>query len=171
MLLHILLRTPLWVWALLALLLWLGWTQSRPRRTGLARSALMPVAMTGLSLYGLLSAFGAASHVLLAWCAMAAASAWAVSRSVPPAGARYLPEERRFAVPGSWMPMALTLAVFTLKYAMGVALVLHPGLAQTAGVATATSALYGLLSGLFAGRAVRLWKLALRPAGTLAATA
>lgn len=168
MLLHILLHTPLWVWALLGFFLWLGWTQSRPRQINLGRSALMPVAMVALSLYGTWSAFGSASHVLVAWCALALPTAWAVSHTEPPAGTRYLPAQRRFAVPGSWMPMVLTLAIFSVKYAVGVTLAMLPELARTAGFATAISAAYGFLSGIFAGRALRLWKLALSSRGPLA---
>ena len=57
MLVSIVQQTPSWVWGLLAALLWLGASQLFDRTAGLRRVLLMPVAMTGLSLYGLASAF------------------------------------------------------------------------------------------------------------------
>ena len=58
-------NTPYWVWALLAALLWLGGSQLLARNVSLVRAMVMPVAMTGLSVYGIASAFGAAGQALL----------------------------------------------------------------------------------------------------------
>ena len=58
-------NTPYWVWALLAGLLWLGGSQLLARNVSLVRAMVMPVAMTGLSVYGIASAFGAAGQALL----------------------------------------------------------------------------------------------------------
>ena len=54
MLYEILTHTPAWVFALFALLLWLGATQLTGRRVGLRRTLVMPVVMICLSLYGVL---------------------------------------------------------------------------------------------------------------------
>ena len=52
-------NTPVWVWGLLAGLTALGLSQLRTRTVGALRTAIIPVAMTCLSLYGMVSAFGA----------------------------------------------------------------------------------------------------------------
>ena len=57
MLLQILAHTPAWVFALFTLLLWMGITQLFPRRASLARITVMPVVMTALAVYGVVSAF------------------------------------------------------------------------------------------------------------------
>ena len=167
MLLPIVQRTPLWVWGLLAALTWLGLSQARNRTASLTRVAFMPVAMTALSVWGTVSAFGNSPQfgsVLLAWLAAAALSLAATAPMAAPAGARYDARARLFSLPGSWVPMALILGIFLIKYVVGVDLAMQPGFARDARYALVTAALYGLFSGIFAGRAARLWRLARRPA-------
>jgi hypothetical protein len=63
-------NTPGWVWGLFAALLALGLSQTRSRSVTLPRMALVPLIMTGLSLWGTASAFGRSpqlGYVLLAW--------------------------------------------------------------------------------------------------------
>ena len=85
------------------------------------------------------------------------------SRAAAPAGTRFDPAARQFLLPGSWVPMALIVGVFLIKYSVGVQLALEPTLARHLGFAIAVTALYGLLSGLFAVRALRVLRLAGRP--------
>ena len=154
MLIQIITHTPTWVFGLLALLLWLGGRQLRAGQVSLVRMAVMPVAMASLSVYGVWSAFGGTPLAALAWALALLLS--------PATGARYHPESRSFSMPGSALPLALMMGIFFTKYAMGVALVMHPGLAQDAAVALPVSALYGAFSGGFVARALRLWQLVLR---------
>ena len=159
---QIITNTPRWVWALLAALLWLGLSQALPRSASLKRITIMPVAMTGLSLYGTVTAFGAEPQLLLLW--LAAASLMLVllmQRSVPEA-TRYDPATRRFALPGSWVPLMLILGLFVTKYVVGAASAMQPALAREAGFSVGFAMLYGAFSGVFLARAARLWRLALQ---------
>jgi hypothetical protein len=163
-------QTPPWVGALLAALVWLGLSATRDRAVPVARLLLMPVVMGALALWGVVSAFGAGGQVsalLALWAACCAALLAVGARLPPPAGARWHAAAQRFHLPGSWLPLALILAVFLLKYAIGVQLALAPALARDSGFALAVAALYGLLSGLFAARTLRV----LRLRGSAAATA
>lgn len=164
MLYNILSHTPLWVWALLAALAALGWKQSRASHSRLARTAVMPLAMVGLSLYGTVSAFGATSAVLVGWCAAALALALATARSALPPGTRYDAGLRSFAVAGSWVPLVLMMAIFLTKYAVGVALAMDPARAHDPAFSLTAALLYGAFSGCFFGRSARLWRLALADA-------
>lgn len=164
MLTQILLHTPPWVWALLTLLAALGCKQSRPGVHSLSRTAMVPLAMGGLSLYGSMSAFGATSAVLAAWGVAALPLAWIISRSAVPAGTRYDTGTRRFAVAGSWVPLGLMMAIFITKYVVGVMLAMAPARAHEPAFALAVVLLYGAFSGCFFGRSARLWRLALREA-------
>jgi len=164
-------NTPGWVWGLLAALLVLGLSQVRARQVTLGRMVLMPVAMAVLSLWGTLSAFGESPGlpwVLLAWAVSASVPLVAIGSRPPPAGLRYDPHSRRFDVPGSWLPLALILGIFLVKYGVGIELALQPSLARDGGFALAVATAYGLFSGTFAGRALRQNRLALRPQGALA---
>ena len=156
-------RTPPWVGGLLAGLLYLGLSAVRDRDVHIARLLLMPVAMGGLALWGVQSAFSATGQLpalLALW-----AAGWAVvvlvgTRLAPPAGTRWNAAARSFHLPGSWVPMGLILAVFLMKYAIGVQLAMQPALAHASGFAFVVTALYGLLSGLFAARTLRVLRLA-----------
>lgn len=167
MLLQIIAHTPKWVFALFALLLWLGGKQLLAGRVGLARITVLPIAMTGFSLYGVASAFGDAPSPLLGWAVAAVMLALVVLRRPLPAATRYDMATRSFEVAGSAVPLALMMGIFFTKYIAGVQVALHPELAQNGNFALAVGTLYGGFSGVFAGRALRLWKLALRQDRTL----
>lgn len=158
-------KTPPWVWGLLIALIALGASQLRQRQASAARMAILPLAMTGLSAYGLVSGFstaGQAGGVLAAWLA-AAALVGAASLALwprPPSGSRYDAASRRFHLPGSAMPLALILGIFLTKYLVGIELALQPALARDAVFALEIAALYGMFTGLFVARAARLWRLA-----------
>ncbi len=170
----ILARTPPWVWLLLAGLLWMGIGMIKEKTIGATRAAIMPLTMTGLSLWGTISAFGQSAlfgSVLLVWAVAAVVLATAVSRMPPPAGMRYDATSRRFTVPGSWVPLALILGIFLVKYVVGVEVAMQPTLAHDGTYSLACGAIYGVFSGIFTGRAIRLGRLAMRPAQVSAPTA
>lgn len=163
MIVQIISSTPLWVWPLLVALIWLGVSQAKARTASLTRITVMPVAMTGFSLWGTVSAFGGSplfGYVMLAWMFGMAVALAAVAPMEVPRGTTYDAQTRTFALPGSWVPMALIMAIFFTRYAMTATLTLQPGMARHALFALAAGTLYGLFSGIFAGRAARLWRLA-----------
>ncbi|MDP3821715.1 MAG: hypothetical protein Q8R33_09580 [Burkholderiales bacterium] len=155
--------TPPWVWGLLAGLIALGLSQARPRSARLLRVSVMPVAMTGLSISGTASAFGGSplfGYVMLAWMFAAAVALAVIAPTGAPRGTTYDAATRTFAMPGSWVPMLLILGIFMTRYVVGAELAMQPGLARDGQYALVVGALYGLFSGVFAGRAARLWRLA-----------
>jgi hypothetical protein len=166
MLTQVILHTPLWVWALLAGLVVLGYSQTRSRTIGLRRVVIMPVAMIFLSLYGMVSAFGALPGVLSAWFAACALLACMVMLRPAPSGTTYDKLRSEFAVPGSWLPLFVILCIFCTKYAVGVTLAMQPAMARDTVFSALVGMLYGLFSGFFAGRALRLWRLA-KPTASL----
>lgn len=154
--------TPGWVWGLLGGLVFLGATQVSDRNVSLARIAVMPVAMVGLAVYGMVSAFGSSPNlagVLATWLALAVVVAGIVSMIPVSAATRYDSATRRFDVPGSWLPMALILGIFLVKYIVGVEVAMQPRLASDADYTLAVGAIYGAFNGIFTGRSLRLLKL------------
>ncbi len=157
-------QTPTWVWGLLAALLALGATQLYHRRASLMRVSVMPVAMTGFSLYGMASAFGrtpqVATTLALWFCAATATAGLALWwRTNAPAGTCFDADERRFDLPGSAVPMALIVGIFLTKYVVGIEVAMQPTLPQDTLFAASVALLYGAFSGIFLARAVRLWRL------------
>lgn len=160
----VLAHTPTWVWGLLAGLLWLGASQLASRRVGLQRTLLMPLAMTGLSIYGICSAFASTAQlaaVFLVWLTalvlVAALALWWRPRA--PQGTLYTPSSRSFYLPGSAMPLLLILGIFLTKYLVGVELAMQPALAHDNSFALQIAALYGVFNGLVAARSLRLVRL------------
>ena len=156
MFLQILAGTPIWVWALLSLLIALGLAQSRARSVTLRRVVLLPLVMTALSMYGTYSALHASPWSWILWAGAALATiAWFASGDLP-TGVRYETAGRRFHLPGSWEPLALMMAIFCTRYAVAVALAMHPAWAQEVAVAAIVASIYGALSGVFMGRMLRM---------------
>ncbi len=158
--------TPIWVWGLLASLTWLGLSQAKARTASLARVTIMPVAMTALSLWGTIAAFGNSpmfGYVMLAWMFAAAVMLALITPTSVPRGTSYDPATRTFSMVGSWVPMVLILGIFLTKYVVGVELAMKPSLAQDGQYSLIVGTLYGLFSGIFTGRTARLWLLARRP--------
>jgi hypothetical protein len=157
---QILSHTPIWVYATFFVLLVFGLIQTRTRTVSKLPALLLPAGMLALSLAGIYSSFGLATIPLAAW-GMAIASATVV-------GYTFFRDTRihctatdgNFFIPGSWVPLVVMMAIFLTKYVYAV---MHAYNAE--GIATPTfigalSAVYGLLSGYFASRAVHLIKLA-----------
>jgi hypothetical protein len=167
MTLEILRRTPIWVWPLLLLLLYLGYAQTRTRPVPVARVAVLPVLMPGLSIFGMLSVFGADTIALGCWLAAVLAAVALVRAVGAPRAASWSPVTRTFIVPGSWWPLALIMAIFFTRYAVAVALAMNPSLPHLALFTVAVSVTYGLPSGFFIGRALNIWHSA-KPTGTAA---
>ena len=162
MIAQILINTPLWVWGLLAALLALGFSQARSRTAGVARITLLPLGLGAFSLYGTVSAFGATPTVIGSWLAATTLLLLVVTQMPVPTGTRYDSARRQFQLPGSWVPMALIMGIFLTKYVVGVSLVMQPELKANANFSLAIGTLYGVYSGIFAGRTVRLIRL-IRP--------
>lgn len=161
-LMNVLEHTPPWVWGLLAALLALGWAQTRPRRVGAWRAALLPVAMLLWSLTGAVTSFGAGA-ALAAWSPGLLAATLASASLGAPAGVRWHAGARAFDLPGSWVPMLLILGIFGVKFAIGASLAQHPGMREDALFALGACLTLGTLSGVFTGRAVALLRTAAQP--------
>lgn len=149
---------PAWVPALLLGLVILGYRQSLPRTVKPAKLIGVAMAMFALSLYGVVSAFGMEPLGLLAW-----AAGYAASLTL---GAQYFASRGLSAkgtlvrVPGSWVPMALLIAIFGAKFMLGFAASTHAPVLHHLGFITAMSAVLGGLSGGFGARALAVQRYA-----------
>lgn len=153
-------HVPTWVFGLLALLIALGVWQSRPQQPTLHRSRVLPTVMLLLSLAGVVSAYGLHALPLLAWAAGVATSLAVLHGRAPARGAQFDLSRQQFSVPGSWVPLVLMMTIFALKFVGGALQARAPQLAQALPVVLSASLAYGLVSGVFLGRARVLWALA-----------
>jgi hypothetical protein len=156
-------HTPAWVWVLLVALVYLGYLQSRTRAVPKTRLFALPAAMVGLSLYSLFATFGATRLGFVAWLAggILAALLYRVFRR--PAAAGYAPDTRVYSIPGSWLPLALMLAIFLTRYAVAVAIAIDAPLRQASSFVLVAGLVYGFLSCTFLARARAVVRAAKHP--------
>jgi hypothetical protein len=152
-------RTPAWVWVLLAALVALGLTQTRTRQMTLVRATTLPIVMMGLSLFGVLSTFGAKALPLGAWLLALIVSALAAKALGAWRGVTWSAITSRFEVPGSWLPMTIILSIFVVKFYVGVNVGMHPELKADTQFSLIFCLIYGVFSGLFLARALNFWAL------------
>ena len=170
MLIQILTHTPVYVWAILALLVYRGVVAMRERDMAVRKLFIIPVIMLALSLQDIVAKFGAAFLPLSAWACGAAVMmllVWKFSKAGVGAGAA--PGSVR--VYGSWVPLAMMMAIFFTKYATAVTLVVQPHASHNALFATGVCALFGVFSGYFLGRLARDVASLVRASGSLMAAA
>lgn len=148
---------PPWVPVLFLVLVFLGYRQSLPHTVKPAKLVAVALAMFGLSLYGVLGAFRSEPVALLAWAAGYGAS---ISAGVPRFGASLAAVGTRVRVPGSWVPLALVLGIFTAKFVLGFAMATHAPVLHQPGFVIVMSLALGGLSGGFGARAVAVHRCA-----------
>ena len=159
MLITILSHTPLWVWALLTGLVALGLWQTRPRQVRPQRLLILPAVLLAMGLWSMAPVFSAQPVVALVWLAsLLLALRWA-RKLQPPAAARWMPAQGVLTLPGSWVPMVIILVIFSLRYANGVSLALHPEWRSMLQIQLPMALAFGSLSGFFLGRSLGLFKL------------
>ncbi len=163
MLMQIFSRTPVWVWGLLCGLLALGFLQSRDRQVRRGALLALPIALLGLGLWSLLPAFKQLPLAAVLWAGALGVTTLVAQQMPPPAGARWLPDLQRLALPGGWLPMGLIVVIFSLRYATGVSMAMHPEWLSELRVQVPLALAFGGLGGLFLGRGRRLLGLTRAP--------
>jgi hypothetical protein len=159
-------HTPVWVWGLLVFIAAMGLRQMADHVVTVRRLVIVPLIWCTLSLWSATSAFGVGPGVLLAWALGASLAVAGNQWLLWPRGVQAL-GDGRYAIPGSIWPLITMGSVFIVRYVTAVTLVLHPALRHDAVFSLAIPLAYGLLSGIFLARAVRILRNTL-PRSTLA---
>jgi hypothetical protein len=150
---RILTNTPLWVFALLAYLIWQGSQSLRPRTQPIWRMLIVPLVFFLMGLSRLVTARDRGIEPLLAWLVAAVLFAL-LALSLRP---KLLAVDRKSGTvtrPGSSTPLARNITVFVLQYAVAVATAMK--LEPHAAVAIIGHAVSGASAGYFSGFAVAL---------------
>lgn len=117
-------RTPIYVWLLLAYVVWQGVQALRPRTTSLARALVLPSMFIVSGVAPLVIGSGTRSGLLLAWAAGASLFA-PIGLFTGPA---ILAVDRRnssITRAGSVLPLVRNLSVFVAQYAIAVSVAIH----------------------------------------------
>lgn len=152
-------HTPLWVWPLLAFLLYRGWQARATRELPILRALALPLVMLGLSLSGLVLGLGHHAGSAVLGAAALVLSAWLSYRSRAARAIQVDAVQHRLRQRGSWQPLLLTMGIFVVKYTAGALQGLHPELLAQPWFALPQAALYGAFAGIFAGKLLRIVQL------------
>lgn len=153
----ILVHTPIWVWPLLALVIWLGVLQLKERAYSRWRVMVLPVVLVALSLSSTFASFGMRGDAFGAW-AVGVLVAVGVNAAILkwPDGVAHDAASDSYRVPGSILPLLLILTIFVLRFIVGATLATAPGRAWDASFVIPVCGLLGLCTGLFLARAARI---------------
>lgn len=154
MIFEIIKHTPIWVFALFASLLFLGYSQTKDREIKLKRVFILPTAMILLSLFGIFSAFGTMITAILLWFIGGFIFLLIGLKLSFPKNVKYNESEDVFYISGSWTPMVLILIIFSIKYLVGVAIARQFPIINELEFIITISFLYGSLSGIFLSRSI-----------------
>ena len=151
-------HVPPWVFVLLALLVVLGLAQTREREVSPQRPLLIAAAMSGYSLWGVWSAFGVAGAPLACWAAGVGLVSALAQIGLFSRGVVADPGRGTVRLPGSWIPLALILCIFSVKFLLGVATGTGHAVPPASLQAAVAALILGLCSGGFVARAIAVRK-------------
>ncbi|HEU4843517.1 MAG TPA: DUF6622 family protein [Burkholderiaceae bacterium] len=145
-------HTPLYVWAILVFLVTRGMAASADREVTVRSLFVIPAVMLALSLVDLDNKFGIDHLVAILWLGGALAGAGLVWRNFDRSAIVCDRAKGTVRLRGSWLPLALMLAIFCTKYLVAVLLHMQPAARDNAGVLAAVCIVFGLFNGAFLGR-------------------
>lgn len=164
-------HAPAWVWFLLTGLLAFGLMQARDRLVSLRLATVLPLVMLVLSFRAVVSTFVPSADHVMAWLMGVAVAVAATHLSGWPRGIEWDAHRQRIAVPGSWVPLVLFLAIFALKFTVGAAMATHAAITGDPAFAPVVAWAYGACSGVFLRRGIAMWRAAPSRIGRLLPTA
>jgi len=92
----------------------MGYMQSKDRVIRRGKIIILPIAMIGLSLYGVVSAFGIKQPAsLISWVAGMSIAGFLSVKLPSPLGVSYSTKDLSFSVPGSWLPLYFLITHIT----------------------------------------------------------
>lgn len=160
--LSIIVGTPLWVWGILVLIVYLGMTAMRPGRRSPARLSLVPAIFLVVALGTLLNSARLAD-ILPLWLAgclvgLGIGAAWAMVLRIGIDRTQGLID-----MPGTTFWLVTGLILFGMRYAIEVSMVLNRHLVEESFRSTLPYAVAGLGTGMSIGWWIALMLRYLRP--------
>lgn len=154
---EILIRTPFYIWTLLIYLIFIGIKASKTNTLPLKVLMIMPIAICGWSCYTLFARYEISYQILFYWsCSIGTGictGLWMMNRI----NLKFDKEKKLVEFPGSWVPLLLSMTIFSVRYFLGVSYSLDPELTQNNFFLTMELGAI-LITGCFAGRLLGCWK-------------
>ena len=152
-------HTPLWVWPLMAFVLWLGLQGLRPRVVPRWALAILPAVGLATSLAGIAQSANPV-WATTAWTLALLVSlplGWAAGQGRP---VRLRPEDGRIEIAGGWFALVFGVSIFAVRYAMGVLFGILPALRAEPFWISLSGAVGGVIAGIGIGWIANLpWRV------------
>lgn len=150
--LNMFVHTPIWVYALLGFLIFMGVLQSRARYIPLRAAFIIPVIMLVLSLSGIIMNFGVTLFALIGWALGVLMVQVLVLKMGGAESVKWQPELNKFLVRGSWWPLVIFIGIFAMRYTLGAGKAMHASFLSDPYWTFGFAFLSGSFSGFFLSR-------------------
>lgn len=157
-------HTPLWVWALYVVLLFLGLQRTRDSVVALWRMLTLPVVVAVLAMVSFVTAGVNALPVMLLGLVLG----FAIGLKFEPSGSARRMSDARIWLRGEWLTFALIFLVLMVRYAINVVAAMDPSLNVEPRWHYPTLGLSAGLSGIFLGRTAARLRACYRKPATMA---
>jgi len=144
----ILTHTPIWVWAIFALVAFMGYQRTRDRTVHLWRLLLFPAVMIVLAVSGMVNAGLSVLPAILVGLAIGGVSGWLMERE---GATRRLPGGKLW-LRGEWWSLVQVVLIFVFRYSTAVIAAVNPALGADLTFHLATAFVSSLLSAMILGR-------------------
>lgn len=148
-------QTPVWVWVLLAYLIFRGVKARRPARTSLLKLAIIPAIFTAWGLADLARLYGLKPETVGLWLTSIVLGAVIGWRLLAHADIRADRAAGIINRPADHTLLPLLLVTFAVKYTFGVIAATSPDLLLHTGFRVADLLLSGAFTGIFIGKFAR----------------
>lgn len=145
----IVVHTPIWVWPLLILVLWLGWSGSRPRTVHPLRLAALPLVGLGMTVAGAVQS--TSPPLTLAGWLVGLLISLPIGRLVGRRRSVTWQPDGRIRIDGSWFMLGFAVSIFAVRYALGVAFGVWPALTTQPASIVGAGAVGGAVAGIGLG--------------------
>lgn len=146
--LDILTHTPLWAWAIFALVLFLGFQRTQDRTVPLWRLLILPAVMVVTAASVVVGSGWAGLPAILVGIAVGGTVGWLLERD---GATKRLPDGRLW-LRGEWSSFVQVLAIFVFRYTATVIGIVNPVLGGSLAYHLVTALISSLLSAMFLGR-------------------
>lgn len=144
----ILTHTPLYVWGIFALIIFMGYQRTRDRTVQVWRIFLFPVLMIVTAVSGMVGAGLASLPAIAAGLAIGGISGWLLERD----GATRRLSNGRIWLRGEWWSFVQVLLIFGFRYSLAVLGAVTPAFVADPTVHLVTMFVSSLLSAMILGR-------------------
>tara|TARA_R110000744_G_scaffold243020_1_gene360031 strand:+ start:75 stop:572 length:498 start_codon:yes stop_codon:yes gene_type:complete len=151
-------HTPIWVFVVFFILLFLGFIQTKVRVVAVKTVFILPVAMIMFSFFGVYAVFGLSFLALSLW-AMGLVTTLVIGLKLDyPKLVSFDAQCNKLTIPGSWVPLVFMMAIFFTKYFVGFAVARELPIVNEDLFMVLLSLLYGAFSGVFLSRSFVMYK-------------